>query len=167
MQIIIMSIPLYLANRSITFREFSNKDNNQENWNYKNIKSPSEEVYQEAKNLLKSGELVVFPTETIYWLWADARNDEAVQNIFRLKWRPQDNPLIVHLWSKSQISDYAIVENKIQQTIIDKLMPWPLTLLLKKNFRIYLSSRIRLNSLTFKFCSSKIFTNLKYSCCCP
>ena len=132
MQIIIMSIPLYLANRSITFREFSNKDNNQENWNYKNIKSPSEEVYQEAKNLLKSGELVVFPTETIYWLWADARNDEAVQNIFRLKWRPQDNPLIVHLWSKSQISDYAIVENKIQQTIIDKLMPWPLTLLLKK-----------------------------------
>ena len=66
MQIIIMCIPLYLANRSITFREFSNKDNNQENCNYKNIKSPSKEVYQEAKKLLESGQLVVFPTETIY-----------------------------------------------------------------------------------------------------
>ena len=126
-QIIIMSIPLYLANRSITFREFWNKDDNQKIWNYKNIKSPSEEVYQEAKNLLESWQLVVFPTETIYWLGADARNDEAVQNIFKLKWRPQDNPLIVHLWSKSQIPDYAIIENKTQQTIIDKLMPWPLT----------------------------------------
>ena len=123
-----MATPLYLANRSITFREFSNK----KNWNYKNIKSPSEEVYQEAKYLLESGELVVFPTETIYWLGADARNDESVQNIFKLKWRPQDNPLIVHLWSKSQISNYATIENEIQQTIIDKLMPWPLTLLLKK-----------------------------------
>ena len=66
-------------------------------------------------------------------LGADARNDQAVQNIFKLKWRPQDNPLIVHLWSKEQISTYATVENEIQQTIIDKLMPWPLTLLLKKN----------------------------------
>ena len=160
MQIIIMCIPLYLANRSITFREFSNKDNNQENCNYKNIKSPSKEVYQEAKKLLESGQLVVFPTETIYWLWADARNDKAVQEIFKIKWRPQDNPLIVHLWSKSQISDYAIVENKIQKTIIDKLMPWPLTLLLKKKPNLiseytcpleYVWIRLPSNSVAQKF----------------
>lgn len=105
---------------------------NQENEKRKNIKSPSKEVYQEAKKLLEAWQLVVFPTETIYWLGADARNDQAVQNIFKLKWRPQDNPLIIHLWSKNQISTYAIVENEIQKTIIDKLMPWPLTLLLKK-----------------------------------
>lgn len=99
---------------------------------YSNIKLPSLEVYQEAKKLLEAWQLVVFPTETIYWLGANARNDKAVLSIFELKWRPQDNPLITHLWYKEQISDYATVENEIQQTIIDKLMPGPLTLLLKK-----------------------------------
>ena len=99
---------------------------------YSNIKLPSLEVYQEAKKLLEAWQLVVFPTETIYGLGADARNDQAVLSIFQLKWRPQDNPLISHLGYKEQIKDYAIVENEIQQTIIDKLMPGPLTILLKK-----------------------------------
>ena len=99
---------------------------------HSNIKVPSFEVYKQAKKLLEDWELVVFPTETIYWLGADARNDQAVLSIFELKWRPQDNPLITHLWYKEQIKDYATVENEIQQTIIDKLMPGPLTLLLKK-----------------------------------
>ncbi len=120
-QLTIMAVPLYIANRSLTFREFS-----------RNIKKPSEKIYQNAKELLEKWQLVVFPTETIYGLWADARNDQAVQDIFKLKWRPQDNPLITHLWFKEQIKDYTTVENEIQQTIIDKLMPWPLTLLLKK-----------------------------------
>ena len=133
MQIVIMAVPLYLANRSLTFRDFSKKDKNEEKTGqYSNIKLPSEKVYQEAKRLLKDWKLVVFPTETIYGLGADARNDKAVLSIFELKWRPQDNPLITHLWYKEQISDYATVENEIQQTIIDKLMPGPLTLLLKK-----------------------------------
>ena len=99
---------------------------------YSNIKLPSLDVYQEAKKLLEAWKLVVFPTETIYGLGADARNDQAVLSIFQLKWRPQDNPLISHLGYKEQIKDYATVENEIQQTIIDKLMPGPLTLLLKK-----------------------------------
>ena len=133
MQITIMAVPLYLANRSLTFRDFSKKSRNKRNSEqYSNIKLPSEEVYKEAKWLLEAWKLVVFPTETIYGLWADARNDRAVLSIFQLKWRPQDNPLITHLWYKEQISDYATVENEIQQTIIDKLMPGPLTLLLKK-----------------------------------
>jgi len=99
---------------------------------YSNIKLPSDEVFKEAKKLLEAWQLVVFPTETIYWLGADARNDKAVLSIFELKGRPQDNPLISHLWFKEQIKDYSTIENDIQQTIIDKLMPGPLTLLLKK-----------------------------------
>ena len=133
MQIVIMAVPLYLANRSLTFRDFSQSSKNEKkSEQHPNIKLPSEKVYQEAKHLLESWKLVVFPTETIYWLGADARNDQAVLSIFELKWRPQDNPLITHLWYKEQIKDYATVENEIQQTIIDKLMPGPLTLLLKK-----------------------------------
>ena len=133
MQILIMAIPLYIANRSLTFRDFSKRTKNKnKSEQHSNIKLPSEEVYQEAKNLLEAWKLVVFPTETIYWLGADARNDKAVLSIFELKWRPQDNPLITHLWYKQQISEYATVENEIQQVIIDKLMPGPLTILLKK-----------------------------------
>ena len=133
MQIVIMAVPLYLANRSLTFRDFSQSSKNEKkSEQYSNIKLPSEKVYQQAKKLLDDWKLVVFPTETIYGLGADARNDKAVLSIFELKWRPQDNPLITHLWYKEQISDYATVENEIQQTIIDKLMPGPLTLLLKK-----------------------------------
>ena len=133
MQITIMAVPLYLANRSLTFRDFSKRSRSKkESEQYSNIKLPSETVYQEAKYLLEAWKLVVFPTETIYGLGADARNDKAVLSIFELKWRPQDNPLITHLWYKEQIKDYATVENEIQQTIIDKLMPGPLTLLLKK-----------------------------------
>ena len=132
MQITIMAVPLYIANRTLTFRDFSKGSKSKVAKQYSNIKLPSAEVYKEAKYLLEAWKLVVFPTETIYWLGADARNDKAVLSIFELKWRPQDNPLITHLWYKEQISEYATVENEIQQTIIDKLMPGPLTLLLKK-----------------------------------
>lgn len=133
MQITIMAIPLYIANRTLTFRDFSKKSRKEkESEEYSNIKLPSATVYQEAKQLLEMWKLVVFPTETIYGLGADARNDQAVLDIFKLKGRPQDNPLITHLWYKQQIIEYATVENEIQQTIIDRLMPGPLTLLLKK-----------------------------------
>ena len=132
-QILIMALPLYIANRTITFRDFTRRFNfRKRTLQPANIQSPSLRVYKQAKRLLEAWKLVVFPTETIYWLGADARNDQAVLSIFELKWRPQDNPLITHLWFKEQIKDYATVENEIQQTIIDKLMPGPLTLLLKK-----------------------------------
>ena len=132
-QILIMAIPLYGVNRFFTFWDvFKRQKCSKKSDQPSNIKSPSEKVYQEAKNLLEAWKLVVFPTETIYGLGADARNDQAVLSIFELKWRPQDNPLITHLGYKQQISDYATVENEVQQTIIDKLMPGPLTLLLKK-----------------------------------
>ena len=50
-----------------------------------------------AKNLLSSGELVIFPTETVFGLVADATNDEAVKSIFKVKKRPRSNTIICHL----------------------------------------------------------------------
>ena len=97
-----------------------------------NIYQPTEETFLKARELLMNDNVVVFPTETIYGLGANALSDVGARRIFELKGRPNDNPLIVHLWEKSQISDYAVVENEIQQHIIDKLMPWPITLLLPK-----------------------------------
>jgi len=97
-----------------------------------NIYQPNQETYLKAKALFESDEVLAFPTETIYGLGANALSDTAAEKIFALKGRPNDNPLIVHVGNKHQISEYAEIENGIQQVIIDKLMPGPITLLLKK-----------------------------------
>jgi L-threonylcarbamoyladenylate synthase len=87
------------------------------------LSSPTPATYLRAKELFQHNELVAFPTETIYGLGANALSDEAAQKIFQIKGRPNDNPLIVHLGNKEQITDYAVIEHEIQQTLIDKLMP--------------------------------------------
>jgi len=87
---------------------------------------------QQAIKELKQGNVVAIPTETVYGLAADATNPAAIQKIFRIKNRPQDNPLIVHVWYKEDIQKYAIIDSPIEQLLIDKLMPWPLTILLLK-----------------------------------
>lgn len=101
-----------------------------------NIKQANKDTFEYAKKLWMDWELVAFPTETVYWLWADALNEKALKKIFELKKRPSDNPLIVHLWDKSEISKYAVISNPIEQKIIGKLMPWPLTILLSKKDNI-------------------------------
>lgn len=65
----------------------------------KNV-SEDEEKIREAAECIKNGGTVVFPTETVYGLGADALNEEAVEKIFKAKGRPQDNPLIIHVSSK-------------------------------------------------------------------
>mgnify|MGYP005747274375 CR=1 FL=1 len=70
-----------------------------------------------AKKLLSSGELVIFPTETVFGLGADATNDEAVKSIFKVNKRPQANPMICHFKSIKQIEKYFIL-NKFEQYLI-------------------------------------------------
>ena len=67
----------------------------------------AEKGLDEAVSLLKAGELVAFPTETVYGLGADAFNGDAVKKIFEAKGRPQDNPLIVHIASVEQAAEVA------------------------------------------------------------
>lgn len=85
-----------------------------------------------ATTSLEKGNLVIFPTETVYGLGANALSSEAVDKIFEAKNRANNNPLIVHLKDKSEISKYAIIENEIEQKLIDSFMPGPFTLILKK-----------------------------------
>lgn len=58
-----------------------------------------------ASQLLKNGDLVAFPTETVYGLGADATNPIAIQKVFKAKGRPENHPLIVHIASSQQLSD--------------------------------------------------------------
>ena len=85
-----------------------------------------------AKNELDKGNLVIFPTETVYGLGANALNHDAVDKIFKAKNRASNNPLIVHLKNVNEISKYAIVNNTVEQKLIDTFMPGPFTLILEK-----------------------------------
>ncbi len=102
----------------------------------KNIYQPNASTFSQAKHIIQSWWIVAFPTETVYGLWAHALDVKAVASIFDIKGRPQDNPIIVHLGDTNNITTYAHIQNDIQQTIIDKLMPWPITLLLPKKHNI-------------------------------
>lgn len=90
------------------------------------------EDVQAAAELLKQGKLVVVPTETVYGLAADARNKEAVKQIFVAKGRPADHPLIVHLHTATAMKDWARDIPAQAFTLAKAFWPGPLTLLLKK-----------------------------------
>ncbi|WP_311376573.1 L-threonylcarbamoyladenylate synthase [Anaerococcus lactolyticus] len=90
------------------------------------------DAIKKAANFIKSGQLVAFPTETVYGLGADGINDEACRKIFKAKGRPSDNPLILH------ISHISMLDNLVEE-ITDKhrklfeLWPGPMTLIFKKS----------------------------------
>ncbi|HOJ93731.1 MAG TPA: L-threonylcarbamoyladenylate synthase [Fervidobacterium nodosum] len=88
-----------------------------------------------ACEVLKSGGLVAFPTETVYGLGATATNPEAVKKIFQVKGRPADNPLIVHVSSVDEIENIAYLSEKYID-IIKKVTPGPITFVLKKKENI-------------------------------
>ncbi len=92
---------------------------------------PSEQSLTLASDLLRSGQLVAFPTETVYGLGADAMNPEAVRSIFRAKGRPADNPLIVHIYDRAQLKDLCTVPEEALP-LMDAFWPGPLTLLFHK-----------------------------------
>ena len=80
--------------------------------------------------LLKSGGVVAIPTETVYGLAADATNDEALRQIYAIKQRPMDNPLIAHLADASQVSDWAAEFSPLAQKLAKAFWPGPFTLVL-------------------------------------
>lgn len=92
----------------------------------------------EAVRLLKAGELVAIPTETVYGLAGNALNDEAVLKIFAAKERPQFNPLIIHLHKWEQVTAYAKNIPLAAHMLAGHFMPGPITLLLPKNDNISL-----------------------------
>ena len=83
-------------------------------------------------NLIKNGELVIFPTETVYGIGANALDKDAVSKIFVAKGRPADNPLIVHIADKRDIEKYVREITPVEQKLIDTFMPGPFTLILPK-----------------------------------
>jgi L-threonylcarbamoyladenylate synthase len=85
-----------------------------------------------AARLLRAGELVAFPTETVYGLGADARNPAAVAKIFAAKGRPANHPLIVHLPAATHLDNWAHNIPEAARVLAKAFWPGPLTLILKR-----------------------------------
>lgn len=86
---------------------------------------------EEAIQRLQQGEVVAIPTETVYGLAADARNTEALQQVFDTKQRPNTNPLIVHIASQSAAYDWVQDFPPLAKSLAEAFWPGPLTLVLK------------------------------------
>lgn len=91
---------------------------------------------KEAVERLNSGGVVAIPTETVYGLAAKVTNLQAIQEVFTLKRRPSDNPLIVHISSLEQLSEISKPLTELELSIINKFWPGPLTLILRRKKKV-------------------------------
>lgn len=87
----------------------------------------------QAAELLRHGECVALPTETVYGLAADAADDAAVAKIFEAKGRPTNHPLIVHIPSPEHLDQWALDLSPAARLLAAQCWPGPLTMLLKKS----------------------------------
>jgi L-threonylcarbamoyladenylate synthase len=90
---------------------------------------PAEEAIEKAAEVIKSGGLVAFPTETVYGLGADALSPDAVRRIFQAKGRPADNPLIVHVEGEAAAARVGQVDER-SRGLMNLFWPGPLTLVI-------------------------------------
>ncbi len=91
------------------------------------------ENIDEAAQCIKNGGTVVFPTETVYGLGADALNDDAVRSIFTAKGRPADNPLIVHIAHIEDVDKLTSFQSEDAKKLMTAFFPGCLTLIMKKS----------------------------------
>lgn len=96
----------------------------------------SEQELNIAADILREGGTVVFPTETVYGLGANALDEQAAKKIFAAKGRPADNPLIVHIYSLEQMDNLVSEIPQSFAMLAQKFWPGPLTMVLKKSHNI-------------------------------
>ena len=126
---------------------------------YNVSESDSLSLLEEAASIIRSGGLVVFPTETVYGLGADATNPDATSKIYAAKGRPSDNPLIIHISAPEDAERYAFT-NSTYYTLAEKFMPGPLTVILTAKDTIPLTTRGGLGTVAVRCPENKIAREL-------
>ena len=121
--------------------------------------SDFEEKISEAAEVIKNGGLVVFPTETVYGLGADATSSEAAARIFAAKGRPSDNPLIIHIAKPEQAEEYTYT-NDTYYKLAKSFMPGPLTVVLPSKDSIPRATRGGLSTVAVRCPENKIASAL-------
>ena len=97
------------------------------------ISNCTQDVVAKAAQALKNGQLVSFPTETVYGIGADAMNKKAVSRIYSVKGRPTDHPLIVHISAINQVDKWAIDIPEYAIKLAREFWPGPMTLILSRS----------------------------------
>lgn len=95
-------------------------------------KSNNYEKLKEPANVIKTGGLVLFPTETVYGIGSNGLDENAVKKIFTAKGRKQDNPLILHISNMEMLNKIATNINETEQKLINAFWPGPFTIILKR-----------------------------------
>ena len=96
------------------------------------IERPNRASIARAARSLRAGELIAFPTETVYGLGADARRADAVRKIFIAKGRPVDHPVIVHLYDARELTQWTRAAPRGAHELAASFWPGPLTLILPR-----------------------------------
>lgn len=118
------------------------------------------EELEEACNILRSGGLVAFPTETVYGLGGDAFNPLASSKIYKAKGRPSDNPLIVHIAEMEDLYKVADDVTEDGLKLAEAFWPGPLTIIFKKKEEVPLSTTGGLSTVAVRMPSHKIAREL-------
>lgn len=105
---------------------------------------------EKSKNIILSGGVVAFPTETVYGLGANAFDTEAVDKIFEIKGRPNDNPLIVHVHPDYDISCLVDYIPEYAKKLAKEFLPGPLTMVYKSTGKVSPSVSCGLNTLAIR-----------------
>lgn len=113
-----------------------------------------------AAGFIKKGEVAAFPTETVYGIGANAYDEKAVKKIFKAKVRPTDNPLIVHVARKKDISILVSEITPSAKRIIKAFFPGPVTVILKKNEIVPDIVTASLDTIAIRMPASKIALEL-------
>lgn len=120
-----------------------------------------------AAKLLKDGEVVGMPTETVYGLGANALNETAVRKIFAAKGRPADNPLIVHVSDAKQIEELVLCVPPLALKCAEKFWPGPMTMIMPKSNKIPMVTSGGMDTVGIRMPSHKVARALIDACGFP
>lgn len=121
----------------------------------------------QAANIVISGGIVAFPTETVYGLGADIFNENAIEKIFKAKQRPNDNPLIAHIGNLMQINSLAKIITPNAQKFIEAFFPAPLTVILPKTKKVPLIATANLETIGIRMPKNKLAQDFLRECKTP
>ena len=128
------------------------------------LRGTDEAAMAEAARCIRAGELVAFPTETVYGLGADASSDAAVAKIFEAKGRPADHPLIVHVAGAAQVHDYASSVPPFAARLMQAFWPGPLTVILPRQEGVATAAAGGQNSIGLRCPSHPVALALLKAC---
>ena len=115
---------------------------------------------KKASELIRNGEIVAVPTETVYGIAGNAFNGDAIKKIFLAKGRPQDNPLIVHIDGEQMLKDVAVDIPKTAYVLAKRFWPGPLTMVLKKGEKVSYQTTAGLDTVGVRMPSDNFARNL-------